>query len=232
MSLADKLTTVAENIPRVYQAGYDKFWDDYQDKGARTDYNHAFRGIGWQYSFKPKYNMQPLKAVAMFSGWGNSSNNVDLQAVLDEAGVTLDLSKAPSLNEIFNSSTVITRIGVINASSATTCNYMCNSASILKTIDKFIVTDKTTSLTGAFDYCPALENIVIEGTIGANISFSSCTKLTKSSITSIINALSSTSTGKTLTLSNTAITSAFGGTDSSEWQELTGTKTNWTISLI
>ena len=34
MSIAEKLTKVAENVPKVYEAGkkdeHDKFWDEYQ----------------------------------------------------------------------------------------------------------------------------------------------------------------------------------------------------------
>ena len=40
MSIAEKLTTVAENVPKVYEAGkkaeYDAFWDKYQNNGKRT----------------------------------------------------------------------------------------------------------------------------------------------------------------------------------------------------
>lgn len=265
MSLADKLTTVAENIPKVYQAGYDSFWDSYQNNGTRKNYHHGFRGEGWKTSFKPKYDMQPTHANAMFAGWGYAAGKTfDLVEMLEEAGVTLDLSKATMLAELFNSNTVVTHVGVIDISSATNGSHIFNCASVLKTIDKFIVTDKTTTLTGAFDYCHVLENIVIEGTIGANIDLHWSTKLTKDSILGvvateeqiasnksivtvngtkyyggIIAALSDSTTGKTLTLSRTAIDAAFethegivDGSSSPEWNALTGTKTNWTISLI
>jgi hypothetical protein len=206
MSLADKLTTVAENMPKVYQAGYDSFWDSYQLKGKRTDYNHGFRGMGWWNSFKPKYDLQPLKTTDMFAGWGYVGNGVtvDLVDLLEEAGITLDFSKATTLSEVFNSSTIITHIGVIDASSATTCGYIFNCASALKTVDKFIVTDKITSFAGAFDYCPALENIVFEGTIAANMNVSACTKLTRESLLSIIAALKKFTSGThTLTIGDT-----------------------------
>lgn len=63
MSIADKLTTVAENIPKVYEAGqqseYDSFWDSLQDNGTRTAYWGGF--AGWRNTaFKPKY---PLNNV-------------------------------------------------------------------------------------------------------------------------------------------------------------------------
>ncbi|MFR8974816.1 MAG: hypothetical protein ACLVG9_02365, partial [Eubacteriales bacterium] len=60
------------------------------------------------------------------------------------------------------------------------------------------------------------------------ISFESCKKLTKSSITSVINGLSDTVTGKTATFNQTAKEAAF---TNEEWAVLIGTKPNWTFSL-
>ena len=47
MSIADKLTTIAENEQRVYDAGkqaqYDEFWDDFQKNGTEyMYYGYAF----------------------------------------------------------------------------------------------------------------------------------------------------------------------------------------------
>lgn len=64
-------------------------------------------------------------------------------------------------------------------------------------------------------------------------------KLSKPSITSIINCLSTTTSGLTVTLSKTAVNNAFetsegvaDGSTSQEWLNLVATKTNWTISLV
>lgn len=64
MSLADKLTTVAENVPKVFDAGknaeYDRFWDDFQQNGNRTNYRYAF--FNWSdANYNPKY---PIKLTA------------------------------------------------------------------------------------------------------------------------------------------------------------------------
>ena len=60
MSIADKLTTVAENVPKVYEAGrkaeYDAEWDERQEYGNRIDHRYFFAGNGWtSYTFNPKY---------------------------------------------------------------------------------------------------------------------------------------------------------------------------------
>jgi len=80
-----------------------------------------------------------------------------------------------------------------------------------------------------FLYCAVLEEIrFVENTIKEVISFESCKKLTKSSITSVINGLSDTVTGKTATFNQTAKEAAF---TNEEWAVLIGTKPNWTFSL-
>ena len=58
-------------------------------------------------------------------------------------------------------------------------------------------------------------------------------KLTKTSIINVVNALG-TVTGKTLTLSTTAVANAFGSTTAQEWTNLITPKQNtgWTITLV
>ena len=74
MSIADKLSTVAENVPKVFEAGtasqIDYFWDVFQLKGTRKGYSFAFK-TGWRDDiYCPKY---PLvcnganTATSMFS---------------------------------------------------------------------------------------------------------------------------------------------------------------------
>jgi hypothetical protein len=62
---------------------------------------------------------------------------------------------------------------------------------------------------------------------GLNLQWS--TKLSKASITSIINCLSSTTSGLSITLSKTAVDNAF---TAEEWAALENTKHNWTIALF
>lgn len=115
--------------------------------------------------------------------------------------------------------------------------YVCNSAtsmfrnSAVVTIRKLVVTDKVTYNT-TFTGCYDLENIIIEGTIAYNINFGDCAKLTKASITSAMNALSSITSGKSITFSEKAIKNAFGDSTSEEWIALRESKPNWTISFI
>ena len=80
----------------------------------------------------------------------------------------------------------------------------------LHTIAK-IRTDENTVFNNAFNYCTALKNVTFEGVIGQDINIR-WSPLTADSIRSIIEHLSDTASGKTLTLSKKAVNNAdFGG---------------------
>jgi hypothetical protein len=82
----------------------------------------------------------------------------------------------------------------------------------------------------AFNGCAALEELPISGTIKVgDLNLKDSPKLSKASITSIINALSTTTSGLTVTLSKTAKEAAF--TDA-EWETLKNTRSNWNIDLV
>lgn len=61
----------ANKIDEVYDAGknaeYDTFWDNFQDYGNRTDYDHAFFSKYWNdNTFKPKYSIKLTNGSWMF----------------------------------------------------------------------------------------------------------------------------------------------------------------------
>lgn len=65
--------------------------------------------------------------------------------------------------------------------------------------------------------------------VGAGeLNMSSAKVLSKDSITSVINIFSTETSGKAITLSLDATNN---GSNSTEWQMLVATKTNWTINL-
>ena len=210
------------------QTEYDRFWDVFQDKGNRTDYSTAFRGDYWKDEiFKPKYTIQPINAESMFI----RTKITDIRMV--------DLTKATNVGNLCNSSTQgIRYVGKIGNSSIETFGSVFGWCHKLISVEKMIV-DAKAQFNSAFEGCYDLESITFEGTIAYNISFAGSSKLNKASILSIFNALSTTATGKTLTLSTTAVNNAFetstgaaDGSTSTEWTNLVATKTNWTISLV
>ena len=86
-------------------------------------------------------------------------------------------------------------------------------------------------MTTTFDGCTNLKDISFDGIVGQKLNMKSC-PLSKASIASVVNALSGTASGMTVTFKESAVTDAFGSTTAQEWLDLTATKSNWTISLV
>lgn len=216
MSVAEKLTEIAENVPKVFEAGVaqgyetgyqegaqnapmtDKadFWAKYQLKGRRENYDCAFGhpsyyDLDWNIKdFKPEYSMEPTSAYCMFRGINGEYRSVDLVELLDEQGVYLNFAGCKNLASAFAATNVITHIGLVDCRSATDINRLFFGCTGLDTIDKLIV-KKSHTFTGVFSGCVSLKNITIEGEIGHRIQFHrSMSSLSGESILSIINALS------------------------------------------
>ena len=225
MSISEKLTTIAENERRVYDAGfadgqlngdyYDTFWDAFQLNGTRENYTSAFtcagRGNIWtDDNYNPKY---PITI-----GTASSNGNLMFQNFVGTD----------------------TKVPIIYADGLTgfISSVFINSQN-LKTIRELHLVEGLT-YTIALNNLKALETLNVTGVIGGegfNVQWS--TLLSKVSIKSIINALSTNTTGLTVTLSKIAVNNAFetsegaaDGSTSIEWTTLIGTKQNWTISLV
>ena len=233
MSIAEKLTLIAENEQKVYDAGfekgkasggsgydegfadgkkaeYDAFWDQYQQNGLRTHYAYAFAGGGWTAEiFKPKYALDNItNAQYMFNCFDMFQTELyDLKQGLEDMGIAWDTSKAPDITHMFSNA----RIGVVPTMDCSGCKAIAiflQSAKV-HTIEKMIVFEELVFNANAFTGAKELRNISFEGIIGSNIDFQACTLLTRASIESIITHLSDTASGKTLTLSKTAADTAF-----------------------
>lgn len=252
MTIAEKLQLIAENEQKIYNAGkassdayatgkqaqYDEFWDTYQRNGTRMDYNYAFGGMGWTNTiFKPKYDIIPGVGNCGFGIFYYSGLSGDLAKLLEHNGIELNTSQASLLQNLFIGCYNITKVPEINATGATTLRNAFSGCNNLQTIEKLILkSDGSQDLTTSFAYCRSLENITIEGVIGFNgTDFSACTKLSGASLLSIVRALSTTTSGYTITLSKTAVDNAKAsdlGQFLTAWENLLANRTNWTINLV
>ena len=255
MSIATDLQTIANNVPLVYNAGYeagaaqggggsdsfyDTFWDAYQYNGNRNNYEYAFAGAlnttiitGWtDDNFKPKFPIKPTRAQNMFY-----SSKIQKSPYLK----IIDFSSCQAFTQCFYSSE-IEELGVVDCGACVAGFPMTNvfaGCKNLHSIEKFIPPRSTAAFNTTFGGCTALVNITVEGTFLVTVSFGDSALLNKSSLTSIGNALSNTVTGKTLTLSLAAVNKAFetsvganDGSTSAEWLALVATKPNWTIAYV
>lgn len=231
------------------QTEYDRFWNEIWDAiqfgGTRTNYNGFFKFEYWnEKTFRPKYDMRLTgNNSGMFDRFGGeaktTTKSIDLAQIFEDCGVVLDTSKSTSLNNMFYFSS-ISRVPAISAVGCTSKLIGVFALCIeLETVDKFILKeDGSDKLKEVFLKDISLRNIIIEGTMGDSVSFEWC-PLSKESILSVFNALSSTATGLTLTLNLAAVNTAFetsegaaDGSTSEEWATLIATKPNWTISLV
>ncbi len=222
------------------QAEYDRFWDNFQDYGSRTNYFYAFANWSLE-EFTPKYDIAPVNLEGIFM---MSNMAVDLPAYLEEIGINIDFKNATNSASMTNTfrGCKFTRIGEINSTMSENFNHTFGNSLNLRTIDKLVLREDGSQgfSSSTFINCLSLENLVIEGVIGKNgFNVQWSTKLSQDSIVSIINALSPTTSGLTVTLSKTAVNNAFetsGGTadgpTSAEWLALIATRSNWTISLV
>lgn len=238
MSIAEKLTTIAENEQKVFDAGkqaeYDAFWDAYQLGGNRKNYVHAFSYTGWNESnLKPKYVVQPTNASNMFyqMGYIEGSYTVDLRPIKDK----LDFSQATNMNYAFQTSK-ITHIGVVDVRNCgSNLNNTFGNMYDLKEIEKIIVCE-TNTFPSTFAQCWA-NKITFEGVVASDLALGQV-RCNKANFENIFGVLSKTTNGKTLTLNKGAVNSAFGinvdnqstWPEGSEYYKLRHSRDNWTIS--
>lgn len=199
----------AKGVEEGKQAEYDAFWDAFQEYGNQRSYIYAFAGSNWTDDI---YNPKYPIVVNNVTG----ANYVFLYSKITDTKVPITITGGAVMTSAF--------------AQMSNCH----------TIRKITVDETVTVATGTFVWNSALVNIEFGGTIAlGSPSFQHSTKLSKASITSIINALSTASSGLSLTLSKIAVNNAFStvsgaadGSASSEWASLIATKPNWTISLI
>lgn len=227
-----KTEEYAVKVGKVYDKGkqdaYDAFWSNaYAGYSLGQSWGYFFAGRIWSdKTFAPNFDIIPVDKGFDYVFLQNGIS--DLEAAIARCGIKFDLSKATSARGTFQNSR-ITVIPEIDLSNCSTVVNLCYGASQLVCIRKMTVSEKTV-FSSSFYNCSKLVEMIVDGTIGQNgFNIQYSTNLSKASITSIINALSPTTSGLTVTLSKTAVNNAF---TTDEWNALIATKTNWTISLV
>lgn len=185
MSMGEKLEIIAENVPKVFEAGKkardEEWWNTYlAPMRAGKPSNNAFSGPCWNgNTFYPTQDIIPLEnATSMFErfSWNASVARIDLAQRLEDCGVVLDISNAKVVTYLFNYAW-ITRVPALNCNTTTysSLTNVFSNAPYLVTIDELIIrNDGTNNFTNTFDGSTSLKNIKFTGMIGRNISFSSC----------------------------------------------------------
>jgi hypothetical protein len=212
---------------------YDEFWDLFQNYGNKTCYTGTFKESGYEY-IRPKYKIKPTSAEAPVYNMVMYSRKLKkIEAkYFDFSQVPYGTQPTGGFTYTFCSCSSLEEIEDVGLPPSYVYSYTFAYCSLLHTIGKITV-DENTRFDNPFANNLSLENLTIAGTIGQNgFNVQWSTKLSKASIISIINALSTTASGNSVTLSKVAVESAFGSTASEEWISLINTRSNWTINLV
>lgn len=241
-----------QGIEQGKQAEYDAFWDAYQQNGTRIDYGGGFAGRGWNKdTFKPKYNIAPSGSYGgryMFFNFNLSTYSPKVEDLLDftEFNDMFDFSGLTYFLSTFENAQI--KNLYVDASNATnmTNAFMASNGGMIENLT-LKVSEKCTTFSACFSYQRNTKEIHFtdDSVIAASIAFTQSTRLSKESIISIINALSTTTSGLTVTISKTAVNKAFetseganDGSTSADWIKLAGNdnqdgeRPNWTITLV
>jgi hypothetical protein len=234
---------IKESVNKVYEKGVtdgkqaerDAFWDEFQDFGNRTDYMNAALG-GYNFNFNnfyPKYDIKITDGYRVFYAWNRiDKQKGSLAARLKECNVAIDYSAATRLQQMFAYGN-FTELPTVDFSTASNTDNVFYENQYLEKIESIICNENNT-FTNCFYNCKSLIDVTFDGTIGQNLDMR-YSPLNYDSIKGIVTVLSSNGSGKTVTLSKTAVTNAFGSTaDGSEWANLIAPKraAGWNFSLI
>ena len=225
MDIAEKVLRAKNDFDDVYKAGRKNWFDNYLS--PKTDTMGLFAGYGWNDStFKPTKDIE-LTGYSTYAFY--YCKVTDLVARLNECGVKMYCGTLNQFQNAFAYSS-ITTVPYLDLTNCDLYTNIFNNATNLHTITGIKVSaDKAFAYT--FSNCPSLVNLTIDGTIGQNgfdIHWSKL--LSADSLKSIINALSTTTTGLTITLPNTAQSNYEKVYGSGSWATLTATKSNWSIA--
>lgn len=234
MSIAEKFEVIADE---VYEKGKSDFKDlfakGFTNNGARTYYSYAFRTASFNADnvIDFKGMCKPTDVTQMFY----NQKGTHLPSGIDLSNI--NVSTVGVVDNLFGYSSLLLEIPDYNMPVVQRLNNTYGYCYALHTIHGKVRVNADTTYTNPFKECYALRNIEIEGTIGQNgFNVQWSTKLSGASIVSIIEALSTTTSGLSVTLSQTAVnnmTFPIVGNKCTynSWTELEQSKTNWTISL-
>lgn len=199
------------------KAEYDAFWENACPNPDNVYGIGAFAGRAWN-----DYTFRPPKTLTITGNCNFCFYYCDVTDITDKVKFQ-NINMAQSMFTYGS----IKKIGRIDFSQVSSLAWTFNASKAVS-VEEMVV-GASTAYNATFAAATELTDLTVSGTIGQNgFDVKDCKKLTKSSITSIINALSSTTSGLSVTISKTAKEAAF---TAEEWSALVATKQNWTISL-
>lgn len=235
-----KPSEFADKIDDVYLAGQNSGGGSY-DEGYEEGKKTIMDGIDGLYRFFTFGQNMNLLPYVLNKYWENKE--INMQYAFQDNNVITDFIASKTLrtktpNGLFfdciNLKTVSGLDKMITGIVITDLFNGCRSLEDAGTINFEGIFYATRTFAG----CIALKEIRIVGTIEISLDFKDSTLLSKESIASIVNALSQTTSGLTITFSKTAVNNAFGINvdnpstypEGSEFYVLRNSRNNWTFN--
>ena len=214
-------------------ANIPKMADFYEESGRASGFieGTAFgrereRSDFWD-EFQDNGNRKNYRNAFWFSCWTQENYNPQHDFIVENG------------NEMFRYSLIENTVKTLDFSAAgTTSLRVFGNATKLKSIPSLVVSE-TVTFSNWFENCTALTEITMSGAIGNDFDIR-WAPLTKASIESIVGCLSSTASGKTLTLNKEAVNAAFviyvddeaSYPVGSEYYNLRHSRDNWNFNYI
>lgn len=236
MAIADKLITINENMPKVYDAGkqaeYDRFWNIIQNHGKRNAYQSAFCWWDCEY-IRPVYKVVPTTGHMAQMFYGNKSLKKIEAEYFDFSQVPAASYASNGLYYTFQFCTALEEIEDVNLPGDFLTGTF-HGCSKLHTIAKLNVKESTTFASNPFYDCTALEEIRFEGVIGKSLNLGYSTKLSAESYEIIFECMTVTVSGQTLTVPSTAEAIYNAKYNSGAWQTKVDEKKalGWAVSYL
>lgn len=221
MSIAEKIISIAENVPKVYEAGYEK--GKSEGGGGNTPdlvyyaKSIAFNGAVFPDNHQFSINIPNITSLANVFFKAVGLNKIILKGNVN--GIALEM------NQAFRDNSTLVEIDLTEFNTKpTNISYICLGDAKLKKISGVFDMSECTKVALPFSNCGALEEVyfAIE-TIKVSISFANSPKLTSESVQSIIDGLATVETEQTLTL-HSDVSSAL---TEEQWSEILNK--NWMV---
>lgn len=198
MSIAKKLSAIAEGLPKVFSAGAqsrrEHFWAEFFKDGA---FGAMFAGGGWNTeTFKPIYPAEKIKVTSrnggdrLFYNFNRSLSFTTPLVDLAECCEHIDFSEMPYADRVFNNARA--KNITVDFGKCTSLDYAFaggNGGQLENVTVK--VTENCIGYTNPFFYQSGMKELHFteDSVIAANISFQQASSLSADSVNSIINAL-------------------------------------------
>lgn len=188
MSIADKLTTIADNVQKVYEAGkaqggggiseelMSTLWSAITGQSLARDYTEVFMGLDFDNAtYKPIFDLSPTIATSMFESCSvglEEEKQVDCIEYEPQAEAYMDFYLCEKVNKAFYKCGLFKTLGTIDLRNVTASPVNCFSQSTIQKIEAFYPPDL--SMKTSFVNTSKLTYIGVESTVTNSISLQYC----------------------------------------------------------